>query len=101
MTSADGGTSETIRNGVELAVNVPHRPRMPALSEALPQVVAILEEDAEMGSVTTPFAIDALHNEHGVQLEDQRRNHRVAQSPTETFTEAVEFSDVVRRRIWA
>ena len=74
---------------------------MLALSEALPQVVAILEEDAEMGSVTTPFAIDALHNEHGVQLEDQRRNHRVAQSPTETFTEAVEFSDVVRRRIWA
>ena len=81
MTVLDGVACETVGDSVVLAVNVPHRPRVPTLGKALPQVVAILEEDAEMSTVAAPFAIDAIDHEHGIQLEDQERVCRVTYSP--------------------
>ena len=98
MAFSNGSARETIGDSVIFAVYVADVPRVPALGEALPQVVAFLEEKAEVRAMAAPLAVDALDNEHGIQLEDQGRAPRVADSAPETCAEAVEFGDVVGGR---
>ena len=95
---SDGSARETIGDGVIFAVYMADVPRIPALGEALPQVVTFLEEKAEVRAMATPLAVDALDNEHGIQLEDQGRAPRAADSAPEACAEAVEFGDVVGGR---
>ena len=98
MAISDGSTRETIGDGVIFAVYMADVPRSPALGEALPQVVTFLEEKAEVRAMAAPLAVNALDDEHGIQLEDQGHAPRVANCAPETCAEAVEFGDVVGGR---
>ena len=66
---SDGSARETIGDGVIFAVYMADMPRIPALGEALPQVVTFLEEKAEVRAMGAPLAINTLDDEHGIQLE--------------------------------
>ena len=88
---SDGSAGETIGDSVIFAVYVADVPRIPALGEALPQVVAFLEEKAEVRAMAAPLAVDALDNEHGIQFEHHVCVRWSANRATKTGAEAKQF----------
>ena len=74
MAISDGSARETIGDGVIFAVYMADVPRIPALGEALPQVVAFLDEKAEVRAMATPLSVDALDNAspHPTAVDSQR-----------------------------
>ena len=98
MAVAYGIAREAVRDGVVFTVDVTHKRRVPTVSEAFTQVIAILKENAEVGTVAAPLTVVALNDEHGVQLEHQWSTHRISDSAPQARAEAVEFNNVIRGR---
>ena len=98
MAVAYGIAREAVRDGVVFTVDVTHKRRVPTVSEAFTQVIAILKENAEVGTVAAPLTVVALNDEHGVQLKNQRPAHRVTNGTPKASAEAVEFGNIVGRR---
>ena len=69
---------QAIRDRVVFAVDVPNCPRGATLREPFAQVVAFLEQHAEMATMAAPLASHELDHQHGVKFEDDFRQRRCA-----------------------